>query len=75
MTAEKRSIRQISGNLQEFQAAVSGLKDAGASSARITRIQCGALPSLIFPTVRRFPQSIEGEWANYDSPFSIDECT
>jgi hypothetical protein len=37
MTAEKRSLRQISGNLQEFQAAASGLKGAVASSARVTR--------------------------------------
>jgi len=37
MTGEKRSIRQISGNLPEFQAAISELTDPVAASAGITR--------------------------------------
>jgi hypothetical protein len=36
MTDERRPIRQISGNLQEFRAAISELTDAVAGSARIT---------------------------------------
>jgi hypothetical protein len=36
MTDEKRPIRQISGNMQEFQAAIRELADAVAGSARIT---------------------------------------
>jgi hypothetical protein len=35
MTGEKRPIRQISGNLQEFQAAISELTDAVAGSVGI----------------------------------------
>jgi hypothetical protein len=36
MTDERRPIRQISGNLQKFQAAISELTSAVAGSARIT---------------------------------------
>jgi hypothetical protein len=55
MTDEKRPIRQISRNMQEFQAAICELVDAVAGSARITaysELGDGSIPTSGLPTTR-----------------------
>jgi hypothetical protein len=58
MTYEKRPIRQISGNMQEFQAAICELADAVAGSARITaysELGDGSIPTSGLLTIRPEP--------------------
>src|SRR5713101_3387922 len=55
MTYEKRPIRQISRNMQEFQAAIFELADAVAGSARITaylELGDGSIPTSGLPTIQ-----------------------
>src|SRR5229473_983385 len=60
MTYEKRPIRQISRNMQEFQAAICELADAVAGSARITAysgLGDGSIPTSGLPTIRELSRA------------------